>query len=426
MTERGFYPKAIIKNIPPGSNDPAIKPRLAILHVRAGTGESLYDYFNGPSGGVESHFYVRFDGTIEQYRSIWFQADANLDANDFAVSIETEGLGAGEWTAAQLTSIKRLLVWLHKTAGITYEVCQTWDGEGVGYHTMFGAPGHWTPRAKTCPGPDRIKQFQTVLTKWLAWKRLVTTTPQILPVKHRIVTANLFVNNPAVRSVVTGPISGVNRIIAKVSAAFHRPPDVIACQETHRMISKLQQVGGYTLFAASDKGEAGQELAVLLNSKLKCLSVKFHPAAAGTGEGVTAHPRGIFVVRYVKRGRKVAVINTHMGVFGEDLAASGKPGPAAEQHAAHAQMVARRVALHRAAGYTVFVTADANSTGLWPESLPAVLRAAGMRVTRHGVDLIATDPDRTKPPQVERVPKEQTGSDHHDAIVICTTERKTQ
>ena len=413
----GFYPKAIIKNIPPGDNDPAIKPRLAILHVAVSEGESLFDYFSTRSGGVESHFYVRRDGTVEQYRSIFWQADANLDANDFAVSIETQGMGAGEWTPEQLAAIKRLLVWLHKAAGIPYEVCKTWDGQGVGYHVMFGAPGPWTPSAKTCPGPDRIKQFKGTLTRWLAWKKLTTGVPQPLAVRHRIVTANLYVKNQT-------PVAGVNRIIAKVAAAFHFGPDVIACQETHKMLRKLEQVGGYSTFVA-DAGEAGRELAVLLNSRLKCLSVKFHPAAAGTGEGVLDHPRGIFVVRYMKRGRKVAVINTHMGVFGEDRVVAGdRPGPAAEQHAAHAAKVARIVKLHRAAGYTVFVTADANSNGSWDQSLPAVLKAAGMRVTRHGVDLIASDPQRTKAPDVEHVPHTLTGSDVHDAIAIRTTERK--
>ena len=425
MTERGFYPQAIIKNIPPGANDPAITPRLAILHVAVSEGASLHDYFATRSGGVESHFYVRRDGTVEQYRSIYFQADANLDANDFAVSVETQGMGAGEWTAEQLTAIKRLLVWLHKTAGVPYEVCQTWDGHGVGYHVMFGAPGPWTPSAKTCPGPDRIKQFKTTLTRWLAWKKLTTTPVQFLAVRHRIVTANLFVGNPAKGSKVSGPVSGVNQIIAKVAAWFRFEPDVIACQETHKMLRRLEQVGGYNVHVADEAGEAGRELAVLLNSKHKFLSSKFHPTVTGAGEGAMNHPRGMFVVRYIKRGVKVAVINTHGPVFGEDRVAEGaQPGEAAEQHAKHAQKVARIVSLHRAAGYTVFVTADANSRGTWDRSLPAVLKAAGMRVVRNGVDLIACDPKMVTAPDVRRVPKELTGSDHHDAIAIRTVTRK--
>ena len=180
----GFYPKAVVKNIAPGANDPAISPRLAILHVAVSTADSLHDFFDGPSGGVESHFYVRFDGTVEQYRSIYFQADANLDANDYAVSIETAGMGSGEWTAQQIAAIQDLLLWLHAEAGIPLQVVDKWDGAGVGYHTLFGAPSHWTPVAKTCPGPARIRQFQDVLVPWL--RQAANPKPEPRPAKTRV------------------------------------------------------------------------------------------------------------------------------------------------------------------------------------------------------------------------------------------------
>lgn len=179
MSDAGFCPFAVNRNIPPGSNDPAIKPRLAILHVADMLGPSLYDYFKNRSGGIESHFYVRLDGTVEQYRSIYFQADANLDANDFAVSIETEGKAAGEWSEKQLGSIRSLLLWLHQEARIPLAKCQSWNGSGVGYHVMFGAPGHWTPVAKSCPGPQRIKQFESVLVPWL--DRVTNPWPEPTP-----------------------------------------------------------------------------------------------------------------------------------------------------------------------------------------------------------------------------------------------------
>jgi len=163
----GVCPFALDKMITPGSNDPAIKPRLAILHVADMLGPSLHDYFAYRSGGIESHFYVRLDGTIEQYRNIFWQADANLDANDFAVSIETEGKADGEWTEAQLEAIKRLLLWLNSEASIPLRKVGTWDGSGVGYHTLFGAPSHWTPVAKSCPGPKRKVQFEVVLVPWM-------------------------------------------------------------------------------------------------------------------------------------------------------------------------------------------------------------------------------------------------------------------
>jgi hypothetical protein len=159
-----IYPAAVRKLIAPGSNDPRITPRVVILHVAVSNDDSLYDFFAHHSGGIESHFYVRDSGVVEQYRDTGWQADANYHANDFAISIETEGMGAGEWTPAQLASIKALLAWCHSTHGIPLVPCARWDGTGVGYHSQFP---QWSPVAKTCPGPERIAQYHNVLIPWM-------------------------------------------------------------------------------------------------------------------------------------------------------------------------------------------------------------------------------------------------------------------
>lgn len=161
-------PFATHRLIPPGSSDPRIEPRVAILHVDAGNAKSLYDYFANRSGGIESHFHVQVEGELEQYRDTSWQADANNLANDFAVSIETQGYGDGEWTDAQLATIKRLLRWLHEVhPAIRLAKVDRWDGAGIGYHVQFGAPGPWTPVAKSCPGPRRVDQFHDVIVPWL-------------------------------------------------------------------------------------------------------------------------------------------------------------------------------------------------------------------------------------------------------------------
>lgn len=168
MTRAGFAPFAVDKDIPPGSNDPKIKGRVAILHVDANNSASLYGYFGSASGGVESHFYVRKDGVIEQYRSIYYEADANYKANPFAISIETQGYADGEWNAAQIEGINRILGWLYYEIGLPLVKVTDWDGHGVGYHTQFGSPGYWTNVAKSCPGPDRIKQYWDEIVPGLA------------------------------------------------------------------------------------------------------------------------------------------------------------------------------------------------------------------------------------------------------------------
>lgn len=168
-------PFARARLIPAGVNDPAITPIGLILHVDAMNSLSLYAYFNGPSGGIESHGHVQLLGGVEWYRDTGREADANHKANSFIrdgkrygfISVETQGFGDGEWTPAQIESIKDLILWAHKTHGVPLRVCPDPYSGGVGYHTMWGAPAEWTPVSKSCPGPKRIKQFYDVIVPWM-------------------------------------------------------------------------------------------------------------------------------------------------------------------------------------------------------------------------------------------------------------------
>ena len=70
----------------PSKTDPKIVPIGVILHVDAGNAASLSEYFGGadgtgPSKGIESHFYIRRDGHVEQYRDTEQEADANYKGN---------------------------------------------------------------------------------------------------------------------------------------------------------------------------------------------------------------------------------------------------------------------------------------------------------------------------------------------------------
>lgn len=164
-----LIPFAEHKLIPPGANDPRIRARIGILHVDAGNAADLYEFFRDRSGGIESHGHIRKDGHLYQYRDTDWQADANHLANDFAISFETQGFGEGEWTAEQLATIKRVMLWGRVAHGIPLRVVDSWNDPigGWGYHTLFGAPSPWTPVAKSCPGPDRKKQFHDVLVPWM-------------------------------------------------------------------------------------------------------------------------------------------------------------------------------------------------------------------------------------------------------------------
>lgn len=160
-----LYPAAKKRLIAPGANDPRIKPRIGILHVDASNASSLFNWFNGPSGGVESHFHIPKVAQLEQYRDTDWEADANFKASPFAISIETQGFGTGTWNDKQLKEIKDLMFWCRDTHQIPLKVCKDWDGEGWGYHTLF--PEWSNVTGKTCPGPERKQQFFDILVPWM-------------------------------------------------------------------------------------------------------------------------------------------------------------------------------------------------------------------------------------------------------------------
>ena len=157
---RGFMPGAHVENIRPGSNDPEIVPCGVICHVAVSRSDDIRPVFTD-GRGIESHFYVRFDGTILQYRSIFFEADAQFAGNSFMfqgrrvgfISIETEGMGTGLWTKAQLESIKAIILFVHSQQAFPMRVCPEWNSRGVGYHSLFS---EWNTDHHTCPGPRRM------------------------------------------------------------------------------------------------------------------------------------------------------------------------------------------------------------------------------------------------------------------------------
>ncbi|HEV8653095.1 MAG TPA: N-acetylmuramoyl-L-alanine amidase [Actinomycetes bacterium] len=176
--------------LPEWNTQGKITPTAIIDHSQVGSTLGTYWFFHD-STGVESHFSVRGirsgaqDGQIIQFMDTARRADANLAANDEAISIETED---GElvngtwvhdpnvqpWTRAQLESLRWLhdkLVEVHPT--IPRRTATTpWDSpRGLGYHSLpgintFAHPdiNPWTPAlGKTCPGSVRISQWGLIL-----------------------------------------------------------------------------------------------------------------------------------------------------------------------------------------------------------------------------------------------------------------------
>ena len=167
-------------------------PVRANLHTAVTNAASLFPYFATQSGGVHSHFYVRQDGTIEQYRDTAYRAAADLKGNPDTISIETwdgypltftSAATVIEWNPAQVEAITRLLAWIldeHPTIPRRLATTSKADStsHGIGWHRL-GVPATYTQLAlnrsqtggmlwsrkvgKTCPGDKRIAQIPGIL-----------------------------------------------------------------------------------------------------------------------------------------------------------------------------------------------------------------------------------------------------------------------
>lgn len=157
-------------------------PKTLVLHVAAslGNGRSIHDYFQ-KSKVAASHFYVDLDGTKYQYQPISAKSGADYGAK-YTVSVESQGLGDGKWTNAQVKSLAEIAKWLHKEWGIKLVLGEYSDSRGVVGH-RHGVDGNFPStgvqrgrlqrggnhpklsgaRGKICPGYDRQAQIEDVV-----------------------------------------------------------------------------------------------------------------------------------------------------------------------------------------------------------------------------------------------------------------------
>lgn len=161
------------------------------LHVAVSEASSIHSVFNR-LGAASSHFYVRKNGTVEQYIDTAYQAEADLEGNDATISIETQG-GVHDpdnepWTNEQIEALAQIYAWAVKTHGIPLQVASTSKTDntsrGLSWHRLgidgnFPAlpdPGagrlqrgggmHYSKSfGKLCPGRGKIRQVNGIYNR---------------------------------------------------------------------------------------------------------------------------------------------------------------------------------------------------------------------------------------------------------------------
>lgn len=210
------YPVAEWRPIPEQHTQPTIRPTQFIFHTQVGYG-SLYDFYRRTDITVESHFWVSRGGNAEQYLDTTVRGDANYLANmrpdgTGAVSCEFEGHADQPFTQAQVETAIKLLRQANERDGIPLRLCDGPSDPGIGWHVMWGAPGAWTPVAKTCPGKPRINQVPGIVAAARGEWDEMATKQEIKEALADLLTAD----NPAF----------VNAV--RVAIEAERPEDVAA------------------------------------------------------------------------------------------------------------------------------------------------------------------------------------------------------
>lgn len=186
-----WYPRATRREVTKHRTPMAAHRRL-ILHTAVSSASSLFGWHQQVNHG--SHFYLRADGTWEQYVDTRFRAPNQMDGNHDSVSVESQDMGGPfpawsgsnvpAWTDAQTESIAELAVWLHETHGIPLvQLPSSRPGtRGIGWHRQ-GVDGNfpdgilagrvsggetWSNPGKVCPGDRRIRQVPGIIARAVA------------------------------------------------------------------------------------------------------------------------------------------------------------------------------------------------------------------------------------------------------------------
>ena len=226
------YPEAVWRPLPENETQPAIEPDQVVLHTAVDHPgpTNLRGFFDQDGVTVESHFWVRFSGKVEQFIDTNIRADANYRGNSRAISIETEDDGNPEgrpWTREQVAAIVDILLWCHREHDIPLEVMPVWNEPGIGWHSMWGFSDRWnlvsplvnpwTPSlGKTCPGRTRIHQIYSDVLPELRRQQAAQSSDDelVARLRRRVQAQNRTIGNQSAK------LERFRKIINDVAAAL--------------------------------------------------------------------------------------------------------------------------------------------------------------------------------------------------------------
>jgi hypothetical protein len=157
-------PGSLWSPLPEDGHQGTYAKNAVIIHSTGdrGSAAAIFRYFSRADVVVESTFVIGLSAAdpTRQLLDSNATADANMSANQRAISIEVVGQAGDDYTDWQVGEILRICRWAIATHKIPLRICANPDDAGFGWHVMFGAPGPWAAVAKVCPGPVRVQRLQ--------------------------------------------------------------------------------------------------------------------------------------------------------------------------------------------------------------------------------------------------------------------------
>jgi len=192
--------------------------RALVLHIAVSEAASLRGWFTNPDARASSHLYVRRDGTIEQYVDLDKISWANGDGNSTTITVETQGMGSGSWTKAQLVALAKIAAFVNERYGVPLVAMKDSkpSSRGIGFHRLGVNPWRvsggesWSKAyGKICPGPDRIAQVPEVVSR--ARVEADPATPAKPPASKPAPKPSSKKNAAAKRSYRSGEVKALQR-----------------------------------------------------------------------------------------------------------------------------------------------------------------------------------------------------------------------
>lgn len=293
-------PGAIWRPITVNKNRWRLVPLRVNLHVAVSEAASLHGYFNA-AGRVDSHFYVRRDGTIEQYVDTSVVAYADLEGNGSSISVETQGgvknANGEPWTAAQVEALARIYAWAVRTHGIARQVAKDSrpgsSSHGLSWHRLGcdgnfpGPPLHGRVAGgrrysrqygKVCPGNAKIRQVPAIYARAMALLGSKTPVSNVKPT-----TPNVQEDD------VTTPeqMREINRWIENIHKDIKATLPALVAEAVWTFVTRTEPRSGWTMLRrAVDAAQATNAALPQIAGKVGA-SIDTDALAAGLAEPLT-------------------------------------------------------------------------------------------------------------------------------------------